>query len=145
MFHLNLYLHQLLKTLTICLRRPLQQLHLWLKEFIMGLTWSSCTPYNSNVGGYNVFDSKYKNLRYKISSVKQYKVTSTDMANLPGISYVTYGTVDLWRAILEFNGLTDPLSDIYPGVVLRLPSKTALLSVLSESNSSSNSASIVTI
>ena len=63
----------------------------------------------------------------------QYVVTSEDIANLPGISFKIYGTTDLWRILLEYNGLTDPLSDIHVGLTLRVPDKSDILTLLSQS------------
>ena len=79
------------------------------------LNWSLCTPYTQTYG-YDSFHSLYKNLRYQIKNYTTYKVTSGDVANLPGISFNVYGTVNLWRVILEFNGLSDPINDVQVGI-----------------------------
>lgn len=104
--------------------------------------WSRCTPYNADAKMYQPFGSKYKNLRYLLKTSITYKVTAADMANLPGISYKVYGTVDLWRAILEYNGLSDPLNDIYAGLLLNLPDKSELLTVLSATQSTNNTRTV---
>jgi hypothetical protein len=62
-------------------------------------------------------------------------VTAKDVANLPGISFNVYGTTDLWHIILAFNGLSDPLNDLYPGLVLNIPNKSDVLSLLSQAQS----------
>lgn len=94
------------------------------------LLWSNCTPFNYISGMYNVFNSKYKNLRYRLKPSSTYTVTQKDVANLPGISYNVYGTTDFWHVILVFNGLSDPLNDLYPGLVLQIPDKTSILTAL---------------
>lgn len=99
------------------------------------LLWSSCTPYNTKSNTYNVFSSRYKNIRYNLRPYTTYTVTAKDVANLPGISFNVYGTTDLWHIILAFNGLSDPLNDLYPGLVLNIPNKSDVLSLLSQAQS----------
>lgn len=96
------------------------------------LLWSSCTPYNTKSNTYNVFGSRYKNIRYNLRPYSTYVVTAKDVANLPGISFNVYGTTDLWHVILSFNGLSDPLNDLYPGLVLNIPNKSDVLALLSQ-------------
>lgn len=104
------------------------------------LTWSLCTPY-SETYGYDSFHSLYKNIRYRIRNYSTYKVTAADVANLPGISFNAYGTVALWRVILEFNGLNDPINDIQIGMTLNIPDKSAVASLLSKPLDGGSSAS----
>jgi hypothetical protein len=45
-----------------------------------------------------------------------------DLAKRPDqIAHKAYGNSDLWWAILEFNGISDPLFDIIPGQIFRIP------------------------
>ena len=104
--------------------------------------WSNCTPYDFSAKAYNVFLSKYKNLRYVMNEVDQYVVSSDDIANLPGISFKLYGTTDLWRILMEYNGLSDPLSDIYIGLVLRVPDKSDILTLLSQNDETGETVTI---
>lgn len=76
--------------------------------------------------------SGFRNIRYALEYAKSIVVTQADIANLPGISYREYGTESAFHAILAYNGLTDPLTDLYPGVVLRLFTKASLDAYLSE-------------
>ena len=107
------------------------------------LTYSECTPFNTKSKYYSPFKSNYKNLRYKLSSKQTYTVSTDDLANFVGISYKLYGTVDLWRVILDFNGLNDPISDLYIGQVLQIPSKTDILTLLSEDLNKKNNETMV--
>lgn len=98
------------------------------------IDWSSATPiytYNSK-NYYNPFRSNYKNIRYTIPSQGKYTVTAGDTGRIAMISYKVYGDTCFWRALLEYNGLKNPVSDIYPGLVLNLPNKSALVSLLSD-------------
>ncbi len=79
---------------------------------------------------FNVFDAAYSGMRFAIPVVKQLVVTSADAANLPGLANQYLGSVGLWWALLMFNGLSDPLNDVKPGIVLNIPDKTSLLSYL---------------
>lgn len=76
--------------------------------------------------------SGFRNIRYALDYAKTIVVTQADVGNLPGISYREYGTESAFHAILAYNGLTDPLTDLYPGVRLRLFTKASLDAYLSE-------------
>ena len=63
------------------------------------------------------------------------------------ISYRIYGTTIFWRALLEYNGLKNPVSDIYPGQVLKIPDKDSLVALFSnppesQENSISNTLTV---
>lgn len=109
------------------------------------LTWSGCTPYDVSTGSYDYFHSLYNNIRYQISTSSVYKIKADDVANLPGISFRVYGTVDLWRVILEYNGLNDPINDIEVGMVLNIPSKSEVASLLSSPITNTVARSTITI
>lgn len=109
------------------------------------LDWSACTPYNYKANSYNVFNSRYKNIRYRLHPYTTYTVKAQDMANLPGISFNLYGTTDLWHVLLSFNGLSDPLNDIYPGLVLNVPNKNDILVLLSQTSANSKKYNSVVI
>jgi len=81
---------------------------------------------------WDMFTSAFKNLRFNVPINQQIQIGASDMANLPGIAYRFYGDTSLWRCILAFNGLSDALSQIAPGVILNLPTKAAVLQYLSQ-------------
>lgn len=99
--------------------------------------WSNYTPVDSTGDNYDIFSSGYKNIRFNVPVQTQYQLTSTDMANLPGLSYRFFGDTSLWRGLLAYNGLSDPISDIAIGIVLNVPTKAALLAYLSSQQSTS--------
>ena len=96
-----------------------------------------------NTGWYDFFRSGYKNIRFNISSFQRTTLDGTTAYNLPGLVYNVYGDTSLWRALLAYNGLNDPLSDIYPGQILNLPDKATLVAYLA--NSISNNQSTITV
>lgn len=54
-----------------------------------------------------------------------------DLAKRPDlIAHKAYGNSSLWWAILEFNNIRDPLFDIRPGHVFRIPELTRLLEAI---------------
>lgn len=59
-------------------------------------------------------------------SFTAYTVTSKDLGRPDLIAYLTYSDVRLWWAVCYYNGIRDPLNDMYVGQVLRLPTKAAL-------------------
>jgi len=90
------------------------------------------TPLDNTGEQYNVFQSAYKNIRFALSTAKTLTVTEPDIGNLAGIAHREYGDTSLWRMILAFNGLNDPIQDMWPGQVLNLPSKSAVIAYLNE-------------
>lgn len=103
----------------------------------MNTTWTECTPTNKYLDGYEPTLSTYCNIRFAVRTASTFTVTAANMSNLPGIAYITLGSTDYWRVLLDYNGLYDPLTDIYPGLVLKIPDKAALTSILGKTNNSS--------
>lgn len=80
--------------------------------------YSEVTPVTqllNNKFDIDVFKSSYVNMRFSVLPAKVIIIDSKYQANLPGLSYDYYGDVSYWRAILAFNGLVDPISDIAVG------------------------------
>lgn len=94
--------------------------------------WSAYTPLDSTGTNYDKFKSAYKNIRFNVQQTQQIQLTATDMANLPGLAYRLFGDTSLWRALLAYNGLSDPLSDIAVGIILKVPTKAAITAYLSK-------------
>ena len=86
----------------------------------------------------DVQSSEYANLRWGVPIYKFVTVTAPWVANLPGLAYSVYGDQAYWRAILAFNGLQDPISDIQVGVVLALPNDAGLQAFLTRTKQSSS-------
>jgi hypothetical protein len=99
--------------------------------------YSKYTPLDSTGIDYDVFKSAYKNIRFALPTAQKHSVTDADMANLPGISYLYYGDVSLWRIILYFNGLTDALQDVYPGMTLNIAAKSDIINYVSKQQNNS--------
>lgn len=78
----------------------------------------------------DIFSAKYKNIRFQLPTSQTLIVNSGTEANLPGLAYQLYGDVSLWWVLLLYNGLYDPINDVKPGLVLRIPSKDAIISYL---------------
>jgi hypothetical protein len=93
--------------------------------------WSRYTPLD-NSGNYDKFKSGYKNLRFNVQPNTQIQLKSTDVANLPGLAFRLFGDTSLWRALLAYNGLSDPISDLAVGLVLRVPTKADVIAYLSK-------------
>lgn len=72
-------------------------------------------------GMLDVFTSSYKNVRFNVQMKKYIIINSAFEANLPGLSFIEYGTTDLWRLIMIANGLSDPLNDIIVGKKIGIP------------------------
>jgi len=101
--------------------------------------YSKYTPLDNTLDQYDVFQSGYKNIRFNIQQQQQIQLDNSNAYNLPGIAYQAYGDTSLWWAIMVYNGLSDPLTDIQPGIVLLLPAKSTIQSYISRQSSSSSS------
>lgn len=99
--------------------------------------WSSYTPIDSTGNNYDLFKSAYKNIRFAIQPQTQYQLTATDLANLPGLAYKFFGDVSMWRIIMAYNGISDPLSGVAVGMVLNIPSRSDVITYLSQQSANS--------
>lgn len=90
------------------------------------LNWSAYTPADSTGTNYDIFSSAYKNIRFNVQSQSQYQITITDMANLPGMADRFFADTSLWRALMSYNGISDPLSGVAVGMTINVPTKAAL-------------------
>ena len=89
-------------------------------------------------------NSAYANIRFGVPVTQLITVSAKYVANLPGLAFDMYGTTDYWRAILAFNGLQDPISDIQVGTILGLPDDAGLQAFLA-ATASTNQNTTVTI
>lgn len=90
------------------------------------LNWSRFTPVDNTGSNYNMFKSGFKNVRFNVPNQSRYQLSMLDMANLPGLAYKFYGDTSLWRALMAYNGITDPLSEICPGMTINVTTKSAI-------------------
>src|ERR1700692_4620994 len=98
--------------------------------------WTNYTVPDNTGTDWDVFSSAYKNLRFNVQTNMQIQLTAADAANLPGLAYKYYGDTSFWRVLLAFNGWSDPISQVAPGVVMNLPTKAAILQYLSKQKAS---------
>ena len=95
-------------------------------------TWSLYSPIDNTGRQRSIFKSAYKNAKFILQPGKRITVTQRDMANLPGIAHREYGSVDLWRIILSYNGIKNPIQDVIPGTTLIIPTKSSVISLMSQ-------------
>jgi hypothetical protein len=89
------------------------------------------TALDNTLTQYSVFSSAYKNIRFAVPATQTLQISEPDVGNLPGLAFRIYGDVSLWRMIMAYNGMQDPLQDMWPGQILKLPSKAAVIAYLS--------------
>ena len=100
--------------------------------------YTQFTPLDNTLSQYDIFKSAYKNIRFGVATTQKYKIKNSDVANLPGLSYRLFGTPNLWRVLLHFNGLNDPVSDIVVGMELNVPSKADIIAYISKQQNNAN-------
>lgn len=88
------------------------------------------TPATADGKDLDVFKGRYKNMRFNMAAERTIKLTVADEFNLPGLAFKYLGDKGLWWVLLQFNGLTDPINDIRAGTVLRVPSRSDVISYL---------------
>lgn len=93
-------------------------------------SYSQYTPVTSDGRAWSIWRSAYKNIRFSLRLERVVTLTESDTANLPGISFRQYGTVDYWRILLHYNGLADPIQDVYAGMSFNLPTQASIVSWL---------------
>ena len=94
--------------------------------------YSRFTPLDNTLNQYDVFRSAYKNIRFALPTTQTIQINESDIANLAGLAFRFYGDTSLWRMILAYNGLQDPIQDMWAGQILNLPSKSAVIAYLNE-------------
>ena len=100
--------------------------------------YSNYTPLDNTQTSYNVFKSAYANIKYGPATNNQYTIQMHDMCNLPGICDGLYGDSSFWHALVRFNGIVDPMQEIYPGFVMNVPSKSDVIAYLTKNQQSAN-------
>lgn len=78
----------------------------------------------------SVFGARFKNIRFNVPAQQTIRLSASDEHNLPGLAFKHLGDVELWWVLLDYNGLDDAISDVKAGTLLRIPSRTALISYL---------------
>lgn len=100
------------------------------------LQYTAFTPTDSTGTAYSIFRSGFKNLRFSVRVARTITLNSAHAYNLPGLSQELFGDTSLWQALLSFNGLSDPLTDVYPGLTLNVPYKSDIVAYVSKTNKS---------
>lgn len=94
--------------------------------------YSRYTPLDNTFDNYDVFKSAFKNIRFALPFTGTLVISEADIANLAGLSFRIYGKTSLWRLLLAYNGMQDPIQDMWPGQVLRYPSLAAIITYVNE-------------
>lgn len=92
----------------------------------MAYSWADNTPVDSTGTARSVFASLYNNVRYNLQFMRRITLSQTDLANLPGIAYRYYNDENAFHIVMAYNGITDPITDLYPGATLNLFTKASL-------------------
>lgn len=112
-------------------------------DYRQELSWSRYSPIDNTGRKRSPFKSGYKNIRFFLTLQSVRTLTATDVANLPGLSEELYGSVDLWRILLAYNGLNNPLQDVYVGLELKIPTKTSVIAWLTQQQDSNRKALVI--
>ena len=87
--------------------------------------------------GLNIFSARFRNIR-DLPEQERIVIDAAFAHNLPSLAHKYLQDVNLWWAILMYNGLRAPIEDIVPGLTLRIPNKAALVSLLESKQTSSD-------
>ena len=106
---------------------------------------SNYFPVTSDGLSLNVFDSKTKDIRFALSPSRIVTVDASTEANLPKLANDFLGDQSLWWLLLEYNGLLDPIQDIFPGQRLLIPERRQVIAFLEASQTKPESSTIVVV
>jgi hypothetical protein len=104
--------------------------------------YTNYTPLDNTADAWDYFRSAYKNFRFGMQPTTTYQLTLQDVANLPGLAYRAYGDTSLWRGLLAYNGISDPLSQINVGLTISIPAKADITQYLSRQVASVTSSQV---
>jgi hypothetical protein len=80
--------------------------------------------------------AKYQNIRFLLPAKSTFVITSGFLANGPGIAFELYGATEYWPFLLFYNGIVDYMNELVLGLVLQVPSKNDIDSLLNTQDSS---------
>lgn len=81
-------------------------------------------------GAFDIWDAKPRDVRFNVPAASTIVVDSSTEANLPYLAHTHLGDQNLWWVLLYYNGLTDPIGDVYASAVLRIPDRSSLITYL---------------
>jgi hypothetical protein len=84
----------------------------------------------------DLHSAKFRDLPMLVSSSRRVVIDSSTEANLPLLAHTYLGAKELWWAILMYNGMLDPITDVYIGRTVLIPSRTQMISLLEAGNRS---------
>jgi hypothetical protein len=93
----------------------------------------------------DVFSAQFKNIRFKIPVSQIVEVDASTESNLPLLAEQYLGDQYLWWILLDYNGLVDPIEDIYPGKLLNIPDRRAVIALLDQQQNQGTSTNVVII
>ncbi len=105
----------------------------------MAYSWSENTPVDSTGTARSPFATLYSNVRYNLQFMRRLTLTQADLANLPGIAYRYYNDENAFHIIMAYNGILDPITDLYPGATLNLFTKQSLDAYIASQKTPSSS------
>ena len=86
---------------------------------------------NENTHYYNLMKTFTIDNVDKISPLFYESYTWVDGDQWSLLSHKFYGTIELYYMILKFNNIVDPFEEIQPGTIIKIPTTTAIQSVIS--------------
>ncbi|SRR5690606_38614916 len=95
-------------------------------------SWSQFSPPDSSGTQRSIFKSAYKNLRFILELQEIKTLSEAQASNLPGLSFEYYGVTDFWRILLSYNGLQDPIQDVYAGQTFNIPTRNSIIRWLTQ-------------
>ena len=79
---------------------------------------------------HNTFSSAFRNMRFVVQYNQVITLDTSWEGNAPGLADRYLGDARLWWVILHYNGISDYLNGLVPGMQLRIPDRKALLNYL---------------
>jgi len=93
----------------------------------------------------DIWNSTAKDLRFAVPVSQLVTIGMEYENNAPGLAHTYLGDVTLWWVILEFNGLSDAMTDLTPGLQIRIPDRKSLIAYLERDLTPTSSETTLTI
>lgn len=74
----------------------------------------------------------YIDMQIEVPASRSFEITDPWVANLPGLAFNMYDDINLWWVLALYNGIVDPINDVYVGRTMRAPNKEDVVAYLAD-------------
>lgn len=87
---------------------------------------------------FDFWGAAFNDMHLYVQELTRIQIDAEGAANLPGLAAKFLGSRYYWWVLLMYNGLYDPLNDIIPGAILKIPNPQQLNTYLQNRKAQEN-------